>query len=106
MVCTFTIASNRYFKKDGDFEKETAYVDAEAWGKLAEQCASLGHKGRGVRVVGRLKQDRWIGSGGVTHSKIIIAAEHAEFRPVFAKTGAQPDMDFSGEENEAAAEAV
>jgi single-strand DNA-binding protein len=106
MVCTFTIASNRYLKRDGGFEKETAYVDAEAWGKLAECCDNLGHKGRGVRVVGRLKQDRWTGNDGVNHSRLIIAAEHVEFRPEFAKADPRQDMDFSREETEAAAETV
>jgi single-strand DNA-binding protein len=34
-----------------------------------------------VRVVGRLKQDRWTGNDGKPHSKVSIVAEHVEFRP-------------------------
>jgi single-strand DNA-binding protein len=85
MVCTFTVASNRYYKKSSDetadFEKEVIFIDVEAWAKLAESCASLGHKGRGVRVAGRLKQDRWEDAEGKAHSKICIVAEHVEYRP-------------------------
>jgi single-strand DNA-binding protein len=57
----------------------------ETWARLAENCYNLGHKGRGVRVVGRLKQDRWNSTDGKTHSKISIVAEHVEFRPEFKK---------------------
>jgi len=84
-VCTFTLASNRFYKQDTGLEKEVGFFDVETWARLAENCYNLGHKGRGVRVVGRLKQDRWNGSDGKTHSKISIVAEHVEFRPEFKK---------------------
>jgi single-strand DNA-binding protein len=41
----------------------------------------LGHKGRSVRVVGRLKQERWNDTDGKARAKIAIIAEHVEFRP-------------------------
>ena len=85
-VCNFTIASNRFYKQDSNFEKETGFFDVEAWGKLAEICSSQGRKGRGVRVVGRLKQDRWTGNDGKNHTKVAIVAEHVEYRPEFKKT--------------------
>jgi single-strand DNA-binding protein len=84
-VCTFTLASNRFYKQDTGLEKEVGFFDVETWARLAENCYNLGHKGRGVRVVGRLKQDRWSGSDGKPHSKISIVAEHVEFRPEFKK---------------------
>ena len=84
-VCNFSIASNRFFKQEGGMEKEVSFFDVEAWAKLAEACNNNGKKGRGVRVVGRLKQDRWAGSDGKPHSKVSIVAEHVEFRPAFKK---------------------
>ena len=84
-VCTFTLASNRFYKQDSGLEKEVGFFDVETWAKLAENCYNMGHKGRGVRVVGRLKQDRWNGNDGKSHSKISIVAEHVEFRPDFRK---------------------
>jgi single-strand DNA-binding protein len=90
-VCTFSIASNRFFKQDSGMEKEVGFFDVESWSKLAEQCYNLGHKGRGVRVVGRLKQDRWTGSDGKARSRVSIVAEHVEFRPDFKKEGARLD---------------
>jgi single-strand DNA-binding protein len=89
-LCTFTLASNRFSKQDSGLEKEVSFVDVETWSKLAENCHSLGHKGRGVRVVGRLKQERWNGADGKTHSKITIVAEHVEFRPEFRKDAPNP----------------
>ena len=85
-VCNFTIASNRFYRQDSNLEKEVGFFDVEAWGKLADVCASQGRKGRGVRVVGRLKQDRWTGNDGKNHTRVAIVAEHVEYRPDFKKT--------------------
>ena len=84
-VCTLRLASNRFYKQDSGFEKEVSFFDVETWAKLAEACYNKGHKGRGIRVVGRLKQDRWNDTEGKPQSKITIVAEHVEFRPEFKK---------------------
>lgn len=80
-VCSFAVASSRFFKQGPGFEKETSFIDIEAWGKLAEACGANGRKGRGVRVVGRLRQDRWASHTGENRSRIVIVAEHIEYRP-------------------------
>jgi single-strand DNA-binding protein len=36
-------------------------------------------------VVGRLKQEQWIGEDGKPHSKVTIVAEHVEWRPEIIK---------------------
>ncbi|GHV88374.1 hypothetical protein AGMMS50267_07340 [Spirochaetia bacterium] len=84
-ICTFSLASNRFFKQDSGLEKEVSFFDVETWAKLAENCYNLGHKGRGVRVVGRLKQERWLNAEGKSRSRITIVAEHVEFRPDFKR---------------------
>jgi single-strand DNA-binding protein len=66
-------------------EKEVSFFNIEAWSRLAESAANLGRKGRGVRVVGRLRQDRWNDTGGKPQSRVVIVAEHLEFRPEFKK---------------------
>jgi single-strand DNA-binding protein len=80
-VCTFTIVSNRFAKKDGIMEKEVGFFEAEARGKLAGLADKKGKEGRGVRIVGRLKQDRRQDGQGNEKSRIIIVAENLEFRP-------------------------
>jgi single-strand DNA-binding protein len=84
-VCTFTLASNRFFRQDSGMEREVGFFDVETWAKLADHCYNQGRKGRGVRVVGRLKQDRWNSADGKTHSRVTIVAEHVEFRPDFRR---------------------
>ena len=79
-VCKFTVASNRYYKQDDGYEKEVSYFDVESWSKIADSVNNRGKKGRGVRVVGRLKQERWIGNDGKAMSKVVIVAEHVEYR--------------------------
>jgi single-strand DNA-binding protein len=90
-VSNFTIAVNRFYKNDSGMEKEVSYFNIEAWARLAEACANLGHKGRGCRVVGRLKQERWNNADGKAQSKITIVAEHVEFRPEFKKDNTEAE---------------
>jgi single-strand DNA-binding protein len=65
-VCHFTVACNRFWKQEPDQElqKEVSFVDVTCWLRLAEVCGEFLKKGRGVRVVGRLKQDRWTDAHG------------------------------------------
>jgi single-strand DNA-binding protein len=86
-LCTFSLASNRFFKQDSGLEREVSFFDVETWAKLAEACYNKGHKGRGVRVVGRLKQERWSDPEGKPRSRVTIVADHVEFRPDFKKEG-------------------
>jgi single-strand DNA-binding protein len=79
-VVSFSIASNRFFKRDSILEKETSFFDVEAWDDLGVKCNDLGHKGRACRVTGRLRQDKWEGANG-PRSKVVIVAMEVEFRP-------------------------
>ena len=80
-LCKFSVASNRFYKQDQETQKEVSFFDVTTWNRLAEVCGEYLKKGRGVRVVGRLKQDRWTDPEGKPHSRIFIIAEHVEFRP-------------------------
>lgn len=84
-LCTFRMATNRFYKNGAGYEKEIGYFDVETWGRLAEICNSKGKKGRGARIVGRLKQDRWNGNDGKPKSKVSIVADYVEFRQDFKK---------------------
>lgn len=80
-VCKFAVACNRQWKQDDEVQKEVSFFDVSAWTRLAEVCGEYLKKGRGVRVVGRLKQDRWTDPDGKPHSRVEIVAEHVEFKP-------------------------
>ena len=79
--CRFTVASNRFYKSEGERHEEVGFFEVETWSRLAETCGEYLTRGRGVRVVGRLKQDRWTNDEGQPRSRIRIVGEHVEFRP-------------------------
>ena len=71
-ACKFKVESHRSYKAEEKLAEEVNYFDISTHIRLAEVCAEYLKKGRGVRVVGRLKQDG---------EKILIEAEHVEFKP-------------------------
>ena len=98
-VCKFPVAVNRYIKKStGEGMEEVSYFDVEAYGKIAEVCEKQSSKGRGIRVVGRLKQNRWKDDSGRNMSKVFIVAEHIEFKP---KLNYKPQEESAQNENAA-----
>ena len=80
-TCTLVVASNRTYKVEGERREEVSFFEATTWGKLAQVCAEHLRKGRGVRVVGRLKQERWDDPHGNARAKVVIVAEQVEFQP-------------------------
>ena len=80
-VCVVPVATNHYYKNaSGEVQKDAAFFDVEAWGaNFSSRVVKMAKKGRGLRVVGRLKQDRWKGEDGKNFSKIYIIAEHIDF---------------------------
>ncbi len=88
-VCTVPIAVNRFYKNlGGEGINEVSYFNIEAFGKLADACEKNCDKGRGMRVVGRLKQNRWTTEEGKNTSRVTIVAEHVEFKKRFAPAAA------------------
>ncbi len=83
-VCVMPIAVNHYYKDNsGKYVDEVGYFDIETWGeKYAPYVEKYALQGRGVRIVGRLKQDRWKDADGKNYSKVKIIAEHIDFKPV------------------------
>ncbi|MBQ1949546.1 MAG: single-stranded DNA-binding protein [Treponema sp.] len=80
-VCVVPVAVNRFYKNSkGEGVNEVSYFNVESFGKMAESCAKNCEKGRGVRVVGRLKQSRWQTEEGKQTSRVSIIAEHMEFK--------------------------
>lgn len=57
------------------------FFEVNTWSLLAEVCGAYLKKSRGVRVVGRQKQNRWTSPEGQGRSKVMIVAEHVEFKP-------------------------
>ena len=105
-VCNFRVATNRFYKRDEEMQKEVSYFDVEAWSRLAERCGEYLEKGRGVRVVGRLREDRWTTSDGQPRSRVKIVAEHVEFKPRFKKSEEQGELGDGEQLEDSATEEV
>ncbi len=80
-LCKFPIANNRYYKnKEQEVVQETSFIQIETWGSLAESCGTYLGKGQKVRVVGRLRQDRWQTEDAQNKERFLVVAEHVEFQ--------------------------
>ena len=77
-VLNFTVGSERYYKnRAGEDVTETSHFKVVAFGRM---CDIPVKEGSGVRVVGRLKQNKWTDSEGASHSEVQIVAEHIEIK--------------------------
>ena len=94
--CKLSIANNRYYlDKEGKWKQDASYFNVFVFGNVAGTCMTYLRKGRGVRIVGRLKQFSWTDQG-IRREKICILAEHIEFQPV-KKTEPLKEPDHDGE---------
>lgn len=80
-VCNFSIATDRSFKdRDGEWKKETLYIDAAAFGRMAENIGKYLAKGRNVLVRGSLRLNSWEEKNtGIRRSKISIMVDECQF---------------------------
>lgn len=86
-VETICVAARREYKNAaGEESVEVSYFDCEAWGDFARKIQARCTKGAGVRIVGRLKQERWKNDAGKPCAKVIVVVEHIEFAPNAEKT--------------------
>ncbi len=53
-VTTFSVATNRKWKKNDEWQEETVWHNIVAWGPLGEHCAQSLSKGNRVTVTGRI----------------------------------------------------
>lgn len=85
-ICAFTVATSRKYKdKHGVAKEDVAFVECEAWDKLAELVTQYTRKGSVVLVEGRLKQENWDDKvSGQKRSKLKVVAESVQF-------GSKPD---------------
>lgn len=77
----FAIDSTPCHKNEsGEYVTEHYQFDVVSFGEYGKALLKPLKSCTGVRIVGRLKQDKWEDSDGVSHSKVYIVSEHTEFR--------------------------
>ena len=74
----FTVEVARYYKtRDGNDATELSQFKVVAYGHMSTLPLK---DGVGVRIVGRLKQNKWTDKDGVSHSEVQVVAEHIEVK--------------------------
>lgn len=81
----FSIASNRFWKKGDDWEKETSFFDVKSWNQKGRPHIDQLKKGVEVRIIGRIKQERWQNKDNHSRSKIVIYSD-----TILLKTKVEP----------------
>lgn len=82
-VLNFTIEVSRYYRnRAGEDVGEKSSFKVVAFGAMSKLPLK---DGMGVRLVGRLKQNKWTDSDGISHSEVQVVADHIDMR---AKKGA------------------
>lgn len=93
-VCTFTLAVNRPYSKDG--EQEADFINIVVWNKAGESSAKYLEKGRQCAVEGRLQIRTYDGDDGKKRWVSEVVADRVEF---IGGAGAQKQEDETfGEE--------
>jgi len=108
-LVVFRIANNRiYTDREGVKQKETLFLDVNAWGDVGEKSLKHLKTGSSVRVVGRLRMSEYLNKDKQKMTSYSILADHVEFK--FLKKGkdgesleetislsSPDDVDASGE---------
>lgn len=80
-VCSFSIATNRVFKKaDGTKQEQVEFHNVVVFGRQAETCAQYLKKGSPAFVEGHLQTRSWEAEKGKQYKTEIIA-ERVQFGP-------------------------
>lgn len=83
----FTVETQRHYKSYlGDDITETSTFTVYCYGEIANLIQLHSNKGQGVKIIGRLKQERWKDTDGKMCAKIVVIAEHIELKPFVKKS--------------------
>lgn len=77
-VATLSIATNRYWTKDGQKQEEVEFHNITLFGTLAENVATYMKRGSSLLVEGRLQTRSW-DKDGVKHYRTEIIGEQVQF---------------------------
>jgi single-strand DNA-binding protein len=72
-----TIAVNRKYQLNGEWVSEPTFISLTFNGYLVDKAKALS-KGDKVAINGYLKQENWLDSNGVKHSKYVIVVSSLE----------------------------
>lgn len=88
-VATFSVATNRVWKKDGQKQENTDYHNIVVFGRQAELVTQYLKKGSGVFVEGRMQTRSWEKDGEKKYRTEIVA-DRVQFGPRSGSGGSAP----------------
>jgi single-strand DNA-binding protein len=74
-LTNFSVAVNRNFRRDGEWQSETEWFNVTVWGEAAERIGTWLTKGKQVYVEGRLQTRSWENEDGVKQFRTEIVAD-------------------------------
>ena len=96
-VTQFSVATNRNFRKDGEWESETEWFRVVVWAEQGERAAETLRKGHKVYVEGRLQTRQWEDqSGNKRYTTELIANRVTSLERRDREDGPPPPGESSG----------
>lgn len=78
-VCRFSLAINRQFANKQTGERETDFVDCDAWRSTAEFISRYFSKGSMILVEGQLRNNNYTDDKGVKHYAMRVLVDNVSF---------------------------
>lgn len=92
-VCTFTLAVDRRFQKDG--EKEADFIPVIVWNKPAEATANYMSKGKLMGVSGRIQTRSYDAKDGTKRYVTEVVADEVQFLEYGDKAACNSNPGYS-----------
>lgn len=90
-VCTFTMAVNRRFKKEG--QPDADFIPIVVWGKIAESTANYMRKGSQISVAGRIETRSYEAKDGGRRYVTEVVADEVKFLDSKSSGGVHEDYN-------------
>jgi single stranded DNA-binding protein (ssb) len=78
-IAKLSLAFDRNYQKDGEWQQDTSFIDVVVWSKRGEQCAEYLHKGSPVLVEGYLHTRSYVDSNNQNRKITEIVAFKISF---------------------------
>ena len=89
--CTFTLAVDRKFSKDG--KKEADFIPVVVWGKQAESTANYMSKGKLIAISGRIQTRNYDAKDGTKRYVTEVVADEVQFLEWGDKSNDKPSSE-------------
>lgn len=94
-VCKFTVACDRGFVNKQTNERESDFIECQAWRGASDFVSRWFHKGDAITVEGSIRNNNWTDNDGKKHYSYIVNAENIGFG------GSKKDSEQSAPEQSA-----